>query len=318
MTVLITGASGFVGKSLACKLSTMTRPYRCAVRDTAVSSDSETKRVSVGDINATTDWQLALNNIKVVIHLAARAHIMCDSSTDPLTEYKKINTDGALNLARQAAKAGVKRFIFISTIKVNGETSSGSSAFTEKSKPFPRDPYAISKWDAETGLQRIADETGMQLVIIRPPLVYGPGVKANFFKLMKLADSIMPLPFGAINNNRSMIYIGNLVDFIIHCIDHPAAANQTFLISDNNDLSLAMLIRLLRISLERPVRLLSFPSCLFRVAAILTGKTDAVDKLIGDLQIDSAKAKNLLGWTPPYSVEQGIQATVTAYSQGKK
>ena len=318
MTILITGASGFIGKSLASKLNTMALPYRCAIRHSATCSDSEKNTVSVGNIDGTTDWQSALNNIKVVVHLAARAHIMVDSFTDPLAEFKKINTDGTLNLARQAARAGVKRFIFVSTIKVNGETTSGSAAFTEKSRPVPQDPYGISKLEAETGLQSIADETGMEVVIIRPPLVYGPGVKANFFSLMKLADNSLLLPFGAINNSRSMVYVGNLVDFIVRCIDHPAAANQIFLVSDNNDLSLAMLVRILRISLGRPLRLLSFPPGLFRCIALLLGKARMVEKLIGDLQIDSTKARNLLGWEPPHSVEQGIRATVAAYSQGKK
>ena len=305
---------------MASQLDAMELPYRGAIRHSATHADSvsEKKMVTVGDINDTTDWHLALSNIKVIIHLAALAHITDNSSTDPLNEYKKINTVGTLNLARQAAKAGVQRFIFVSTIKVNGETTSGLPAFTEQSRLTPQGPYGISKREAETGLQRIANKTRMDVVIIRPPLVYGPGVKANFFNLIKLADNVIPLPFGAINNSRSMLYVGNLVDFIIHCIDHPAAANQTFLVSDNHDLSLAMLIRLLRTSLGRPVHLLPVPSCLFRAVALLIGKREVVDRLIGDLQINPAKAKNLLGWSPPYSVEQGIRATVAAYSQGKK
>ncbi|WP_422137485.1 UDP-glucose 4-epimerase family protein [Endozoicomonas sp. ALC020] len=319
MTILITGATGFIGKSLVNKLKTMTLPYRCCIRDRTAFSDLSPEKniVIVGNIDGKTDWRLPLRNIKIVIHLAARAHITVVSSSDSRNEYKKINTDGTLNLARQAAKAGVQRFIFISTIKVNGETTSGLPAFNETSKLTPQDPYAISKCEAEIGLKRIINETGMDLVIIRSPLVYGPGVKANFFSLMKLADSSLPLPFGAINNSRSMLYVGNLADFIVRCIDHPAAANQTFLISDNNDLSLAMLVRLLRTSLGRSVHLLPIPSCMLRAVAILVGKRELTSKLIGDLQVDPAKAIHLLDWEPPYSVEQGIQATVAAYSQGK-
>lgn len=259
-----------------------------------------------------------MQGIDVVVHLAARAHIMKDEVTESITEYRRVNTDGALNLARQSASAGVKRFIFISSIKVNGETTSGASAFTEQHSPLTQDAYGISKKEAEDGLREIALETAMEVVIIRPPLVYGANVKANFLNLMKLTDTKIPLPFSMIKNMRSMVYVENLVDFIITCIEHPRAANQTYLISDGTDLSLPVLIKTIRSSLGRPERLFPIPKFCFCFVGAVIRKSSIVDRLIGDLQVDSSKAVKTLSWKPPYTFQQGIDATVAAYIEDKR
>lgn len=309
---MITGASGFVGSALLRsppqKTFTFTPLYRQLIDST----------FSIKSIDKDTDWSCILENIDTVVHAAARIHITSDTHYDTLSEFRRVNVDGTLNLAQQAAEASVRRFIFISTIKVNGETTDGGYIFNEISTDPPEDPYALSKYEAENGLREIADQTGMEVVIIRPPLVYGPNVKANFLSLMKLADTSIPLPLGSINNKRSMVYIGNLVDFIIRCIDHPNAANQTFILSDGEDLSLSALLRMMRVALGRSVRLFSVPEALFRIAGRLSGKTGVIDRLIGNLQVDSAKARNLLGWNPPFTVEQGISATIAAYLVDRK
>ena len=316
MTLLVTGASGFVGHALLAQLQDCSLNYRSAFRHLPKSYDQDA--VEVGVINDTTNWSVALQDIDIIIHLAARAHIMGDEAADPLSEYRLVNVAGTLNLARQAAAAGVKRFIFVSSIKVNGETTSGMQPFTESLTYEVQDPYGISKKEAEDGLRIIAAETGMEVVIIRPPLVYGAGVKANFLNLMKLADTSIPLPFGAINNKRSMVYVGNLVDFIIQCIDHPSAANQTFLVCDGEDLSLRSLVMMMRTSLGRPARLVPVPAVLFRIAGRIAGKPEVVDRLVGDLQTDSSKARKLLNWVPPFTVQQGINATIASYLKCKE
>ena len=304
---MITGASGFVGSAL---LNALNGKNFIAV---PVYRQAYNNAACISDINKDTDWSSALENIDVIIHSAARVHIMAETHHDPLTEFRKVNVDGTLNLARQAEKNGVKRFIFLSSIKVNGESTFQGNAFTEHVREIPEDPYSLSKYEAESGLREISDKTGMEVVIIRPPLVYGPNVKANFLNLMKLADTGIPLPFSAINNKRSMVYVENLVAFIIKCIDHHAAANQTFLISDGEDVSLAALLRMMRMALGRPARLFTVPTVLFHVAGRFTGKTAVVDRLIGDLQVESSKARELLAWMPPFSVKQSINTTIAAY-----
>ena len=263
MNVLITGANGFVGRTLCDKLIADGYQVRGAVRGTTqmTTLPSGIEGVQVGDISPETDWHEALDGIDVVVHLAARVHVMVDLAADPLAEFRKVNTAGTLNLARQAVAAGVKRFVFVSSVKVNGEgtgeretgggrpetgrmeTGGRRVAFSEGDVAEPRDAYAVSKWEAEQGLMAIAEETGLEVVIIRPPLVYGPGVKANFRLLMKWVKRGVPLPLGAVHNKRSFVALDNLVSFIILCMDHPRAANEVFLISDGEDVSTTELLQ---------------------------------------------------------------------------
>ena len=312
--ILVTGATGFLGSLLVVRMKENGLSCISAVRD----STAIHPQICVGEIGPKTDWTSALVGVDVVIHLAARAHVMVDEEVDPLAIYRRVNVGGTENLAKQSATAGVKRFIFISSVKVNGESTTGFEAFSESHLAAPEDPYGLSKLEAEDGLRQVAKETGMEVVIIRPPLIYGVGVKANFLSLLKLASTPFPLPFGSIDNRRSMIYAGNLVDFIIKCVDYPAAANQTFLISDGDDVSLRSLITLMRSEFGRPPRLFSIPIALFKLVGLCMGRKHMVDRLVGDLQIDSSKARNLLKWEPPYSVERGIAATVQDFKDRSK
>jgi len=312
--ILLTGSSGFVGSALYRQLEYMDIAVQPLVR----KIDSRAPKIAkeIGNIDGTSDFSSVLVGVNLIIHLAARAHIMQDQACDPLTEFRNVNAQGTLNLARQAADAGVRRFIFISSIGVNGINS--VHPFTEQDDECPHDPYSQSKFEAEIGLKKIALETGMDVVIIRPPLIYGGNAPGNFGSLIKLLAKPLPLPFGAVHNKRSMVYVENLVDFIIHCIDHPKAANQIFLISDGEDLSLASLIQKIRQAMNKPSWLLPIPVVLFNLVGKLTGKMSVVNRLAGDLQVDSSKAISLLDWKPPYTLEQGIQATVDSFLENNK
>lgn len=313
--ILLTGSTGFVGSVIIEQFKSSDSQLCPVVRH--IKDDSPQDAIEVGDIDGNTDYSDALSEVDVVLHIAARAHIMKDESNDPLAEYRKVNVEGSENLARQAAAAGVKRFVFISSVKVSGESTTVKSPYTELMQPAPEDAYGQSKYEAEGVLKQVAVDTGMEIVIIRPPLVYGAGVKANFLSLLKLSALSIPLPFGAINNNRSMVYVENLIDFIFRCIDHPKAADQTFLVSDGEDLSLKSLITYIRKAMGKSALLLPVPVGLFKLMGKLTGKSGVVDRLVGDLQVDSSKARELLDWTPPYSVEQGIAATVLDFNNRK-
>ena len=313
MKILLTGGSGFLGKSLLPKL---TQFEVTAIGRQQCGPDVATYYCK--ELSSSEDYSDCLVNIDVIIHCAARAHVMKDDHIDALAEYRKVNTQGTINLATQAAASGVKRFVFISSVKVHGESTTGLAPFTERVDKVPVDPYGLSKYEAELGLRSISAGSDMEVVIIRPPLVYGPKVKANFLSLMRLADTAIPLPFGATNNARSMVYVENLLDFIVTCINHPAAANQTFMVSDSDDLSLKRLLASLRTSLGRPVRLFPVSSSLFRMFGHLIGKSAVVARLIGDLQVNTTKAQTLLEWFPPFTAEQGIKATVEAYSDDEK
>ncbi|ODU50292.1 MAG: NAD-dependent dehydratase [Thiobacillus sp. SCN 63-374] len=312
MKVLITGASGFVGRELCVTLSRSGHSVRGALRQiegTGVLPEG-VELVVVGHINAETDWEAALAGCDFVVHLAARVHVMDDKASDPLAEFREVNTEATLNLARQASQAGVKRFIFISTIKVNGEGR--DAAYRETDVPAPEDAYAISKWEAEQGLQRIARETGLEVVILRPPLVYGLGVKANFLWLMRTVERGWPLPLGAIRNRRSLLYLGNFVDAIRLCVEHPAAAGQTFLLDDGQAVSTPELIRAVARAMGRPARLLAVPVGVLAFMGALLGKRAAVARLTGSLHVDSSAIRSRLGWVPPYSMDAGLAATVAA------
>ena len=305
--ILVTGASGFVGKSLTAELFRQGYAIGAAVRSTK-SQINYAEVVVVGEIDGNTDWTNALRSVDVVIHLAARVHVMKESFANPLAEFRKVNVDGTQQLAESAANASVKRFVYVSSVKVNGEQT-GLSPFIELDIPNPQDPYGVSKLEAEQGLKRIAEETGMEVVIIRPPLVYGAGVKANFASMMRVVKRGIPLPFGAIYNKRSFVYVENLVSFILLCIDHPAAANQTFLVSDGHDISTSGLLRGCAQALGVKPRLLPIPQRLIEVCAAIIGKRDVARRLCGNLQVDISKARTLLGWTPPISVADALKAT---------
>ena len=268
------------------------------------------------DIHPHTDWRATLQGVDVLVHLAARVHQLGDSAENPLQAYRTINTDGTLNMAEQAAQAGIKRFVFLSTAKIWGEQS-GDRPFDETTPARPEDPYGISKWEAELGLQRIAQKTGMQYVALRPPLVYGPGVKANFLRLMKWVDRGYPLPFGAINNKRSLIGLGNLVDAIAICAVHPKAANQTFGIADGDALSTSELIRQIALQLDRPARLIPVPAQVLRLVATCIGKEAEINRLTGNFELDPVHLARQLIWRPPYSLKSGLAQTVAWYRSGR-
>ena len=304
--LLVTGATGFIGKAL-CELAVR---RGLAVQGAFRKSGEVPNCIEpfvVGEINRATDWSSALRDVSAVAHLAARVHVMHDTAADPLTAFRAVNVDGTLNLARQAAAAGVKRFVFISSVKVNGERTLPGRAFTEADAPNPLDAYGQSKLEAEQGLRQLSADTGMELVIIRPPLVYGLGVKANFAALMRAVQRGWPLPLGAVHNQRSLVALDNLVDFIVTCITHPQAANQTLLVSDGQDLSTTELVRGMAQAAGVPARLLSVPVWALQAGATLLGKGDAVQRLCGNLQVDISKARSLLGWVPPVSVQEGLR-----------
>lgn len=299
--LLLTGGSGLVGGALLQRLSGM--------NITAVGRtkpDNAGARFVGTDINSSSDYSAALAGIEVVIHSAARVHMMDEQSADPLAAFREVNTFGTLNLARQAAASGVKRFIFISSIKVNGEATAEREAFRFDDTAKPEDAYGISKAEAETGLKQIAAQTGMEVVIIRPPLVYGPGVKANFAAMLKLARKNLPLPLGAIHNKRSLVALDNLVDLIVTCIDHPKAANQTFLVSDDQDVSTTELLHLMTRAAGKTPRLVPVPVSWLKLTAKVTGKQAVIDRLCGNLQVDIKHTKDMLGWKPCISVEHAV------------
>jgi UDP-glucose 4-epimerase len=306
MKIAVTGATGFVGQALCSHLLARDHAVVPAVRHASGLAGE----VVMGNIDGATNWQLALSGCDAVIHLAARVHVMDDTAQDPLALYRGTNTEATLNLARQAAAAGVKRFVFISTIKVNGEGR--DAPYRETDAAAPEDAYAISKWEAEQGLQQIAAETGLEVVILRPPLVYGPGVKANFLRLLRTVKRGWPLPLGAIRNHRSLLFLGNFVDAIRLSVEHPAAAGQTFLLDDGQAVSTPELVQAVARAMGRPSRLLAVPVGLLRFAGTLLGKRAAVDRLTGSLYVDSSVIRSRLGWAPPFSMEAGLVQTVAA------
>lgn len=304
--VLLTGATGFVGRAVQQRIMADEQYNLSIVARRVVGVPSTVRALQIADLTANTDWSAALVDQRVVIHAAARAHIMKDEVADPLAEYRKVNVEGTLNLARQAAAAGVKRFIYISSIKVNGEQTQLGKPFTADDKPAPEDAYGVSKAEAEEGLWQIAKETGMLLVIIRPTLVYGFGVKGNFASMNNLVAKGLPLPLGAVHNQRSLVALDNLVDLIITCIDHPAAANQVFLAADGEDISTSSLLRGVGKAMGKPARLIPVPAWMLQLGATLLGKKAVAQRLLGSLQVDITKAHDVLGWKPPLTVEQGL------------
>jgi nucleoside-diphosphate-sugar epimerase len=317
MNILITGATGFVGRFLCSSLLEEVFSVRgtLLVSENPSSVVNGVEPVAIEPLGPDTPWRHALIGIDTVIHLAARVHVMDDSAADPLTEFRKVNVEGTAQLAREAAKAGVKRLVFISSIKVNGEEN--VSPYTLDSPPNPSDPYGISKWEAEQALRQIETETGLEVVIIRPTLVYGPGVKANFLNMMKIISRGIPLPLASVANKRSLIYVGNLVDALVTCASHPAAVGQTYLVSDGENVSTPELIRRTASALGVSARLLPFPTSLMRLAGRLTGKTATVHRLMGSLTVDCSKIRRELGWVPPFTMEEGLLETAAWFMSTK-
>lgn len=307
--ILVTGANGFVGRPLCEELVRQGYIVRAVMRD-ASQTQNTCEVIKVQDIGPDTDWVVALSGVETIIHLAARAHIMNDAAADPLQEFRRVNVEGTRRLAYSAAAVGVKRLVYISSVKVNGESTSGNNKYVETDAPAPEDAYGISKYEAEQVLHHVAAETGLEVVILRPPLIYGANVKGNFAQMLRILRKGLPLPLGAVNNLRSLLYVGNLVDALILCARHPAAKGQTYLVSDGEDVSTSDLLRMLADAMGRSIFLFSCPCFLLKAAGPLTGKSTQMTRLLGSLRVDSSKIRQELDWVPPSSLQQGLHATV--------
>lgn len=324
MIVLVTGANGFVGRAIVSRLTESGVQVRAGARNpiSALPPGAifvQMPNLAVADEDGfsaeVSSWADILDDVDAIVHCAARVHVLQDQSADPLASYRQVNRDGTLALAQAAAQAGVKRFVFISSIKVNGEQAPAHAPYTRHSQPSPADPYGISKLEAENGLFEIAEKTGLETTVIRPVLVYGPGVRANFRAIMKLVNRKVPLPFKTIHNRRSMIFVGNLADLVRHVISHPAAAGNRFLASDGEDLSTSVLIQRLALALGQPPRLFTIPLPLMELGARLIGRKTIAMRLFGSLVVDSLETREALDWQPPYSVTEGLALTAAAYRQ---
>jgi nucleoside-diphosphate-sugar epimerase len=305
--VLITGGNGFIGKAIANGALSKGFTVRVSSRQKPVASKSLIEYFQVESLSPATDWSDVLQGVDVVVHCAGRAHVMKETAINPLFIYRTINQYGTLNLARQASDAGVTRFVFLSSIGVNGAQSVIGKPFSELDKPNPVNNYALSKWEAELDLLSNAAETCMEVVIIRPPLVYGPSAPGNFGSLMTWLKRGVPLPLGSVHNQRSFLALGNLVDFIVTCITHPKAANQTFLVSDGQDVSTTDLVRFMAKTAGVSARLLPVPVSVLQAGAWLLGKDHMLQRLCGNLQVDISKARSLLGWVPPITLDEGLR-----------
>jgi nucleoside-diphosphate-sugar epimerase len=311
MTVVaVTGASGFVGERLVSALADRGHDVRAiARRGRLQGATSPTPTYSIGEINAGTAWGFALSGVEVVIHCAARAHVMREHSTDPYTLYRDVNVNGTRRLAEEAVRCGVRRLVFLSSVKAVGERSVLGRPLGVLDEPRPEDDYGRSKVEAELALKEVSASTGLEIVIVRPPLVYGPGVKGNFLRLLGLVARGVPLPFASINNARSMVSLANLVDFLAVCVDSPAAAGKTFFVSDGDDLSTTELVRKIAMAMNKRARLLPVPVAMLRVMAGLVGKSAEIERLTGTLQVDINPNRDLLGWSPRFSVDAGLRET---------
>lgn len=309
MKVLVTGANGFVGRAVCRRLLAEGWPVAGAVRrQTTLEEGTEARHI--GEIGPDTDWDAALAGIEAVVHLAARVHVMQDKTADPLTAFRRVNTEGTLRLAEAAAKAGVKQFVFMSSIKVNGEETAPGHPFRPDDMVAPEDPYGRSKWEAEQGLAEISARTGMAVVILRPPLVHGPGVGGNLQALMTFLGKGLPLPLGLLDNRRSLLGVENLADAVTCCLKAQPQGCATYLLRDGEDVSTPGLIRLLSQCLGQQVLLLPLPPALLRLAGRLLGKGAAMDRLLGSLQVEDSAFRARFGWVPPHSLEEGLRHMV--------
>jgi nucleoside-diphosphate-sugar epimerase len=316
-TLLVSGANGFVGQAL-CREG-MRRGMRIkGVTRSACPLPVATEQVVTGSIDEKTAWDNALQGVDVVIHLAARVHVMQEDAADPLAEFRRVNVAGTEHLACAAAVSGVKRLVYVSSVKVNGEATIAGQRYSELDQPAPQDPYGISKCEAERALHRVARETGLEVVILRPPLVYGAGVKGNFAQMLRVLAQGIPLPLASLGNKRSLLYIGNLVDALLHCATHPAAAGKTYLLSDGEDISTPELLRQLGAAMGHPARLLPCPPGLLRLVGRLLGRASQVERLAGSLQVDSSLIRRELDWQPPCTLQQGLRATAEWYREQRR
>lgn len=317
-TVLVTGANGFVGGALAAQLATTGHRLRLASRSRALAPMQEAETFIHGDLGEPVDWTPALAGTDVVVQCAARVHVIAEAAKDPFAEFRRCNVDGTLQLARAAVACGVRRFVFVSSVKVNGEATPTGCPFTYADAPAPVDPYGVSKLEAERGLFALAAETGLEVVVVRPVLVYGPGVKANFLGMMRWLNVGVPLPLGAIDNRRSLVAIDNLVDLLATCIVHPRAAGEVLLVSDGEDLSTTELLRRMAAALGRPSRLLPVPPGILELGARLLGKGSISRRLCGSLQVDITRTRNVLDWSPPVSVDDGLARTARHFLEHRR
>jgi nucleoside-diphosphate-sugar epimerase len=307
--ILVTGAGGFVGTALVAELAKRGMSYR------AVTRTPREGCFCIGDMDSRTDWTAALDGVDAIVHLASRAHVMNETVADPSAHLRSVNVDSTLNLASQAIKAGVKRFVFISSIKVNGEATKLGRPFTAEDPPCPQNPYAQSKHDAEQGLFALASGSDFEVTVIRPPLVYGPGVKANFATMMDWVNRGIPLPLGSVNNKRSFVFVGNLADLIIVSAVHPKAAGQVFLVSDGEDISTTDLFKKMAQALGRPSWMMPLPTPLLNLGAAMIGQRAITSRLTDSLQVDVTKTRELLGWEPRKSVSEGLQQTARSFQR---
>ncbi|MCD6077736.1 MAG: hypothetical protein K0R89_1674 [Ramlibacter sp.] len=307
--ILVTGASGFVGKALCTELAARGLPFRAASRTPRPG------HVAVGEFDDRTDWSEALAGVTRVVHLAARVHVMDEQAGDPLAEFRRVNVAGTLRLARQAAEAGARRFVFLSSIKVNGEETQPGRPFTADDTPNPQDPYGQSKLEAEQALLALGRATGMEIVILRPPLVYGPGVQANFRTMLRWVKRGVPLPLGAVRNRRTLVALDNLLDLVILCLEHPGAAQQVLLAGDGEDLSTPELLRRVAAAMGTQARLVPVPPGLLMAAAGLAGQGAVARRLCGSLQLDLGKTRRLLGWSPRVQVDEALRRTARDFIQ---
>lgn len=312
--ILVTGANGFVGRHLSRSLEAQGRNVRAAVRTLGIGRP---ERSVVADVDAATDWLPALTGVDAIVHLAARVHVVEEPAADAVGAFRATNVAGTVKLARDAVRAGVRRFLFLSSIKVNGESTNGGP-FTDHDEPHPDDAYGRSKREAEDALRDIARETGLEVVILRPPLVYGPDVKANFLRMLHWVDRGIPLPLAAVHNRRSLVYVGNLVDAIVRCLDHPTAAGETFLVDDGEPVSTPQLLRDIGQALQRPARLFPFPPALLRSGAALLGRGGDAARLLDDLVVDSSRIRAAVGWRPPFTRSDGLAATAAWFRSGPR
>lgn len=316
--LLVTGAAGFVGSAVVRRAAADGRRVRAAVRTAPAAPIAGAEYVTGLDVAEPAGWDAALTGVDTIVHAAARVHVMHDAAADPLAEFRRVNVEGTVRLARQAAAAGVRRLVFVSSIKVNGEGTPPGRPYLATDAPAPADPYGVSKLEAEQGLHEVSAATGLEVAVVRPVLVYGPGVKGNLATMMRWLDRGVPLPLGAVDNRRSLVALDNLVDLLLTCADHPRAPGGTFLVSDGDDLSTSALLRRMSRALGTSPRIVPVPAALLRLGLAATGRGDLARRLFGSLQVDITPTTERLGWRPTASAEHALRATAGVFLEQRR